>query len=58
LRSTSCVLFDLYLFRLENRELTHQLEASRLDMKNLEEHLLFLEERRTKDLAEFEENKV
>jgi hypothetical protein len=43
---------------LENRELSHQLDTSRLDMKNLEEHLFFLEERRAKEQAEFEENKV
>ena len=46
------------LDRLENRELSHQLESSRLDMKNLEEHLFFLEERRAKEVNEFEENKV
>lgn len=57
-KSFSCGLEEkLHQIRLENRELTHQLESSRQDMKNLEEHLIYLEERRNKDLAEFEENK-
>jgi len=44
--------------RLGDRELMHQLDTSRLDMKNLEEHLFFLEERRAKEQAELEDNKV
>jgi hypothetical protein len=55
-----CESFDVEknVCRIENRELSHQLDSARLDMKNLEEQFIFIEEKNSKDLAEFEENKV